>query len=213
LKLYIGNKNYSSWSLRPWLLLRHLQVPFEEVQILLDTHDFKSKLTHLGAAGRVPVLVDGTLVIWDSLAICEYAMELTGRGLPRDAGARARARSVSAEMHSGFQALRSAWPMNARARGRRTSQSEALLADVARIDTLWRTLPAEAGAWLFGDYGLADAMFAPVALRFLTYGAQLSAGAQAYLHSVLADPILQDWIEAAAREPWVLPQEEIGRQE
>jgi glutathione S-transferase len=212
LTLYIGNKNYSSWSLRPWLLLKHLQLPFVEVQILLDTPDFRPKVTQLGAAGHVPVLTDGALVIWDSLAICEYAMELTGRGLPRDASLRALARSASAEMHSGFQTLRTLWPMNARARGRRTAMSEALLADIARIDALWRQLRAQAGAgpWLCGEYCLADAMFAPVVLRFATYGAQVSDVAQAYIARTLDDPILQDWLQAAQRETALLPHAEAG---
>jgi glutathione S-transferase len=214
LTLYIGNRNYSSWSLRPWLLLRHLQQPFEAVQILLETPDFAPKLTQMGVPARVPVLRHGELVIWDSLAICEYAIELTGRGLPRDAAARAAARSASAEMHASFQALRSTWPMNARARDRHTPMSPALQADVTRIDTLWNRLRDAHGGdgpWLCGQYCLVDAMFAPVVLRFVTYGAQISPGAQAYLQTTLADPILQEWLQAGQSEPWVLSQDDAGR--
>jgi glutathione S-transferase len=214
LTLYIGNRNYSSWSLRPWLLLRHLQLPFEAVQVLLETPEFAPKLTQMGVPARVPVLQHGDLVIWDSLAICEYAIELTGRGLPADAAARAAARSASAEMHSSFQALRTSWPMNTRARNRHTPMGAALQADIARIETLWSSLRAthgRDGPWLCGEYSLVDSMFAPVVLRFVTYGAQLSAGAQSYLQTTLADPLLQEWLQAAQREPWVLSQDDVGR--
>ncbi|MEO7774006.1 MAG: glutathione S-transferase family protein [Steroidobacteraceae bacterium] len=203
LTLYIGNKNLSSWSLRVWLFLKHLQLPFEEVQWLLDTPDFKSKVTNLGAPPRVPVLKDGALVIWDSLAICEYAIEITGRGLPREHAARAVARSASAEMHSGFQALRQAWPMNVCARNRSTPMSDALAQDIARGQALWASLRStygSAGPWLCGEYCLVDAMFAPMVLRFVTYDAVLSPVAQAYVQTTLADPLLQQWQQAAALE-------------
>ncbi|MBV6417932.1 MAG: hypothetical protein CMLOHMNK_02711 [Steroidobacteraceae bacterium] len=209
LKLAIGNKNYSSWSLRPWMLLRHLGLEFEEVLLQLDTPQFKAQVAQWSPARRVPVLRDGTLAIWDSLAICEYACELAGRGWPRERAARARARSLASEMHSGYAALRGSWGMNARARNRHTAMTPELAADVARIDEAWSGCRADHGAhgpWLFGaDYTVADAMFAPVVLRFLTYGAQLSKPAAAYVETALADPVLREWISAAEAEPWVIP--------
>ena len=213
LTLLIGNKNYSSWSLRAWILLRHLGLEFIELQVPLDLPDTAARLRAFNPAGLVPALRDGELLVWDSLAVCEYACELAGRGLPADRAARALARSVAAEMHSGFRALRGTWPMNARATGRRTAMSPALLADVARIDTLWnqcRATQGGGGPWLLGEYSLADAMYAPVALRFHTYGAQLSPVAAAYVQAVLADPIMGEWLAAARAEPWVIAHDEAG---
>jgi glutathione S-transferase len=213
LTLVIGNRNYSSWSLRAWMLARHLELPFDELQIPLDQPDTRARLHAVSGAGRVPVLIHDGLQVWDSLAICETLCELAGRGLPASAAARAVARSVSAEMHAGFAALRGQWPMNARATGRRTAMTAALQRDVARVDALWCDARARFGAggpWLFGDYSVADAMYAPVALRFRTYGAGLSAGAQNYLATALADPALQEWVAAAAAEPWTIPLEEVG---
>ena len=213
LTLLIGNKNYSSWSLRAWILLRHLGLEFTELQVPLDLPDTAARLRAFNPAGLVPALRDGELLVWDSLAVCEYACELAGRGLPADRAARALARSVAAEMHSGFRALRGTWPMNARATGRRTAMSPALLADVARIDTLWnqcRATQGGGGPWLLGEYSLADAMYAPVALRFHTYGAQLSPVAAAYVQAVLADPIMGEWLAAARAEPWVIAHDEAG---
>ncbi|MFM2288422.1 MAG: hypothetical protein RL684_1565 [Pseudomonadota bacterium] len=213
LTLLIGNKNYSSWSLRAWILLRHLGLEFIELQVPLDLPDTAARLRAFNPAGLVPALRDGELLVWDSLAVCEYACELAGNGLPADGAARALARSVAAEMHSGFRALRGTWPMNARATGRRTATSPELLADVARIDTLWnqcRATHGGGGPWLLGGYTLADAMYAPVALRFNTYGAQLSPVAAAYVQAVLADPIMGEWLAAARAEPWVIAHDEAG---
>jgi len=213
LTLFIGNKNYSSWSLRPWVLARHLDLEFEEVLITLDEPDSSARILAVNPAGRLPALRHGGLLVWDSIAICEYLCELAGRGLPKQREARAMARSMSAEMHSGFQELRQQWPMNARARGRRTPQTAALLRDIARVDALWcqaRALHGAAGPWLLGDYSMADAMYASVALRFQTYGAQLSAPAQQYLKSALADGALQEWCAAAALEPWTIDHDEVG---
>jgi glutathione S-transferase len=213
LTLIIGNKNYSSWSLRPWILLQHLQLPFEERVIPLDRDDTAAAIAQYSRAGRVPVLLHDELVLWESIAIGEYVCELAGGGWPRERTARARARVVSAEMHSGFTELRSQWPMNARATQRRTPPSAALLRDVARIDAIWSECRARApsdGPWLFGAYSLADAMYAPVALRCRTYGATLSVLATAYLETVLKDPILGQWLAAAELEPWVIPKSEVG---
>ena len=214
LALVIGNKNYSSWSLRPWILMKHLGVDFREIQLQLDTPEFKDELAEFGPSGRVPVLKSGELTVWDSLAICEYVAELTGRGWPQDASARAVARSVCSEMHSGFLNLRMEWPMNARARNRRTTMTPGLEADIDRIDEIWmdcrRRFGASGGPWLFGEYSIADAMYAPVVLRFNTYRAQISDTARWYLATALADPTLQEWVLAAQEEPWTNPDYEIG---
>lgn len=214
LLLTIGNKNYSSWSLRPWLLMKHLGLPFAERQIPLDTREFAGAIGALSPTRRVPVLEHGALRIWDSLAICEYVCELTGRGWPGDRAARAVARSVCAEMHSGFSILRSQWPMNARAQGRRTAPNPERTADIARIEELWNDCRARFGAtgpWLFGEYSTADAMYAPVVLRFRTYGAQLRPASQAYAATVLDDAHLRSWLDAAAAESWTIEASEIGR--
>ena len=213
LTLVIGNRNYSSWSLRPWALLKHLGLEFREVLIPLDTPATKDEIEKYGPSGRVPVLLDGELCIWDSLAICEYAAELAGRGWPREPRARAVARSVCAEMHSGFANLRMEWPMNARARHRRTVITPGLEADIDRVDEIWndcRRRFGAAGPWLFGEYSIADAMYAPVVLRFNTYGAQISETARWYMATTLEDSVLQSWLAAAKVEPWTLEPSEIG---
>jgi glutathione S-transferase len=213
LTLVIGNRNYSSWSLRAWMLARHLGLEFDELQVLLDQSDSQARLHAVSGAGRVPVLIHGELKAWESIAICEYLCELAGRGLPADPQARAVARSVSAEMHAGFGALRQQWPMNARATDRHTPMTPALQRDIGRIDELWceaRERFGAGGPWLFGDYSMADAMYAPVVLRFRTYGARLSAAAQQYLATVLADGALQEWVAAAVAEPWTIAADEAG---
>ena len=213
LTLVIGNKNYSSWSLRAWMLMKHAGVTFEEIVIVLDTAGTRDALERYGPSGRVPVLRHGDLTIWDSLAICEYVAELSGRGWPAKPEARAVARSVAAEMHSGFISLRSLWPMNARARNRHTAVTPALEADVERIDEIWndcRGRFGEGGPWLFGEYCIADAMYAPVVLRFNTYGARISQTARWYMASVLEDAALQEWLQAAKRERWTIAADEVG---
>jgi glutathione S-transferase len=213
LTLVIGNKNYSSWSLRPWLFMKHQGVAFDEVLIPLDTPSTREDIDKYGPSGRVPVLRKGTLAIWDSLAICEYIAEVTGGGWPKDPLTRAIARSVSAEMHSGFSNLRTLWPMNARARNRRTAVTVGLEADIERIDEIWNDCRARFGAggsWLFGEYSIADAMYAPVALRFNTYGASISQTARWYIASVLEDAPMQEWLSAAKQETWSYPGSEVG---
>jgi glutathione S-transferase len=213
LTLLIGNKNYSSWSLRAWIMLRHAGLAFDEHLVPLDEADTAAAIRAFNPAGLVPALRHGDLLIWESLAICEYACELAGRGLPANPAARALARSASAEMHAGFRQLRKLWPMNARALGRRTAEPPALLADVARIDRLWndcRARHGSGGPWLFGDYSLADAMYAPVVLRFRTYGARVSPVAQSYMDTALADAAMREWLPPAAAEPWVVAADEAG---
>jgi glutathione S-transferase len=213
LTLIIGNKNYSPWSLRPWLFMKHADVEFQEILIPLDTPETREQIERYGPSGRVPVLRHGKLCVWDSLAICEYAAELCGKGWPKAPEARAVARAVCAEMHSGFSTLRSLWPMNARARNRRTAVTAALEADIERIDEIWNDCRARFGSdgpWLFGDYGIADAMYAPVVLRFNTYSARISQSARWYMASVLEDAALQEWLQAAKQEPWTIAAEEVG---
>lgn len=204
LTLVIGDKNLSSWSLRPWMLLRHLGLPFEELRLPLDTQRFRDEIGRYAPSRRVPVLLDGDLRVWDSLAICEYLHEISGgHGWPANAAARAQARCVSAEMHSGFAALRTAWTLRAAVRGLEVPLAPEAQADVERIDEIWsgcRAAPAGHGPWLFGRYSIADAMYAPVVLRFNTYGARLSAGARNYFETALQDPHLQDWIRGAEHE-------------
>lgn len=204
LTLVIGNKNLSSWSLRPWLLLRHLKLPFSEVKLLLDTPEFKTQLGQYSPAGRVPVLIDGDLHIWDSLAIAEYLNEQSGgRGWPTDPRLRAHARAISAEMHSGFAALRQNWPMKATGRDVVVPLPPAGLEDVARVDQIWQDCQSRYGAkgpWLFGEFSIADAMYAPVVLRFNTYGAKLSAAASAYCKHVLEDSHMREWLKEAQQE-------------
>jgi glutathione S-transferase len=211
--LIIGNKNYSSWSLRPWILMRHLGVKFQETIVPLDTPQFKDQIGRFNAAGRVPLLVHGELTIWDSLAICEYLAELTGRGWPAGREARALARSVCAEMHSGFANLRAQWPLNASARNRRTRMNPGLEADIERIDAIWSDCFGRTdGPWLFGEYSIADAMYAPVVLRFNTYGASapLTETARRYIATTLEDPALEEWLLAAKNETWTVPGYETG---
>jgi len=215
LTLVIGNKNYSSWSLRPWMLLKHLGIEFTEKQVVLDTPSFKEEVGKYGPSGRVPVLKHGDTTVWDSLAICEYVAELAGKGWPKDRKARAYARSVCAEMHSGFANLRSEWPFNARARNRRPAFTPNLEADVDRIDEIWIDCrrqfgEAQDGPWLFGEYSIADAMYAPVVLRFNTYRAQVSDTTRWYMAAALEDPALQEWVQAAQKEPWTHPPSEVG---
>ena len=203
--LVIGDRHLSSWSLRPWLLLRHLGLPFDEIVLPLDTARFRAEIGAWSPSGRVPVLLDGDLRVWDSLAICEYASERAGgAGWPADAALRAVARSLAAEMHSGFAALRGTWPLQAASIGIDVPLPPAALADLARIDAIWsdcRARHGRHGPWLFGArYSIPDAMFAPVALRLRTYGATLSPPADGYLRHVLADPHLREWILGAELE-------------
>jgi glutathione S-transferase len=212
--LIIGNKNFSSWSLRPWMLMTHLGVQFRETIVPLDTPQFKDQLARYGPTGRVPVLQHGSLTVWDSLAICEYIAEVTGRGWPANREARAVARSVSAEMHSGFAHLRSECPMNAKARDRRVPLTSGLQAEVERVAAIWSDCRSRfgqnAGRWLFGEYSIADAMYAPVVLRFNTYGLPATVPARSYIATALEDPSLQQWLSAAQDETWTVPGYEVG---
>lgn len=214
MRLIIGDKNYSTWSMRPWVLLRAFDVPFDETRELLSPRDtLPARLRRYSPAAKVPVLQDGDLTVCDSLAICEYVSEvcLDGRGWPADARIRAQARALTAEMHSGFSAVRSALPMNLRAR-RRVALSAAVRADVRRIDEIWVEYAKE-GGWLFGDFSIADCFFAPMAMRFLTYeGVELSETAWAYQRRLSECAAVKKWRDEAAAETNVVPEDEVGEE-
>ena len=224
LQLYIGNKNYSSWSMRPWVMLTQAGIPFEEILVRFDSFDagsaFKRRLQAVSPVGKVPVLVDDGFAVWDTLAIAEYVAErFPDRALwPRDVRQRARARSVCAEMHSGFGALRSACPMNIEASlpdiGRLVWRDQpAVRADVARLCGMWGELLAAQppGSLLFGDFSIADAYYAPVCMRLRTYGLPLPADIAAYVERVAALPGVRAWIDAALAEHDFLDFEEPYR--
>ena len=199
--LVIGNKNYSSWSLRPWLAMKALGIAFEEKRIPLDQPNTKQDVLKHNPAGKVPCLIDGANAVWDSLAIIEYLAEKRPELWPADAAARARARSISAEMHSGFVAVRTHMPMNVRNRYPGKGRNAEVDAEVARIDQIWS---AAKKPLLFGAFSAADAMFAPVVFRFRTYEPPLSAASRAYMEAMLALPAMREWSAAAGREAEVL---------
>lgn len=212
LTLVIGNKNYSSWSLRPWLAMKVAGIPFAEHRIPLYGPGSKDQILVYSPAGKVPCLADGDLRVWDSLSICEYLAEKHPGLWPQDPAARALARSVSAEMHSGFANLRAKMSMNIRKRYPGLGRTPESLADVARIVSLWsgcRARYGKGGPFLFGAFSIADAMYAPVVLRFRTYEVELPADCRAYSDAVLALPAMQDWIAAAMAETESLPQFEL----
>lgn len=201
MQLVIGSKRLSSWSLRPWLLLRHCNLSFEEIVLPLDTPEFYARIGQYSPSGRVPVLIDGQARIWDSLAICEYVNErLDGAAWPADEVERGWARSISMEMHSGFAELRRCWIFHA---GEQLTVplTNGAASDLARVDSIWtECLTRFGGPWLFGSFSIADAMYAPVALRCVTYGAKLSPAGTRYVEQVLGNAHIEDWIEAARRE-------------
>ena len=204
LQLVIGDKNYSSWSMRPWVLLTQAGIAFEEIQVWLREPDTKANIARYSPSGTVPVLIDGELKVHDSLAICEYLAEkFPEKALwPRDTAQRARARSVSAEMHSSFTALRTRMPMNIRNRYPGRGMNEEVAADVARLSSMWgECLARSGGPWLFGEFGIADAMYTPMVFRLQTYGVALQGAALQYLNTMLATPALVKLASQAAAEP------------
>ncbi|EON17551.1 glutathione S-transferase [Cupriavidus sp. GA3-3] len=219
MKLVIGNKNYSSWSLRPWLLLRQAGIDFEEVQVRLFTGSFAAEIARYSPAGKVPALVDGEVTVWDSLAICEYLAErFPEKNLwPAERAQRAVARAVCAEMHSGFGNLRSQLPMNVTAVLPGRGWNVAVQRDVERIAAIWEGLRQQHGAsgpFLFGEFTVADAFFAPVVSRFATYGIHLpddAEDAKAYADFMLALPAMQQWIAGAREERDFLADDEPYR--
>ena len=212
LELVIGNKNYSSWSLRPWLLMSVFDLPFNEVKLPLDTPEFYRRIADYSPVAKVPVLRDGDETIWDSLAICEVVNEryLDGKGWPENLQARATARCAVAEMHSGFTALRTQLPMNCHRQKDDYRWNEAADRDIGRIQNLWRDLKTRFGSggdFLCGDFGIVDAMFAPVCVRFQAYGVVMDDNARSYVDTIYRIPAMRAWLEEALQEP---PKPNIG---
>jgi len=214
--LVIGNKNYSSWSLRAWLLLAEAGIEFSEQRIPLDVDNTAAELARFSPASRVPVLLLGDEVIWDTLAIAETIAERwpEKKLWPDDVAARAHARSISAEMHAGFASLRETMPMNCRAMGRKVSIPDDLATDIDRIVDIWSDCQRRyhaAGDWLFGRFSVADAMFAPVVMRFRTYGINLPESASVYPQRLLNSASMQNWLAAAESEVEVIMTDEKGQ--
>lgn len=214
LQLVIANKNYSSWSFRPWIALKAAGIPFEEEVISLNAPDFKARLLAVSPAGKVPVLIDGDVHVWESLAILEYLADNfpDARIWPREAAARAHARAIAAEMHAGFLPLRRHLPMNMWRPVIPRALTPEVEANVRRIDTMWsdcRKRFGGGGPFLFGAFGAADAMLAPVVSRFETYGVEVGVESRAYMAAVTALPAWQEWRAAALREAWVLAEDEV----
>jgi len=210
--LVIGNKNYSSWSMRPWVTLTAFEIPFKEIRICLDQPDTATRIAEYSLAGRVPILIDRDLTVWDSLAICEYlAEQYKEQNLwPHDPAARASARSICAEMHSSFSALRSSMSMDIRASRPGEGRTMQAQADIGRISEIWEECLSNYGAhqFLFGEFSIADAFYAPVVMRFQTYGVFLAPALQAYMERVIAHPAVARWIDEAKAEPEILPDHE-----
>jgi glutathione S-transferase len=212
-QLVIGNKNYSSWSLRAWLILAKLGIEFEEIRISLFTEGYQAEIQRYSPAGKVPVYLEEHLTIWDSFAIAEYFTEQYPKLLPCDFKQRALARSLAAEMHSGFFALRSQMPMNCRASNRKVELTSELAQDIQRIQDIWtscRNQNNQPGSWLFGDFTIVDAMYAPVVFRFNTYGVECPPVVNEYMSWVLNDSDIKSWNEAAKNEAEVVSAEEVG---
>ncbi|BCJ91147.1 glutathione S-transferase [Terrihabitans soli] len=209
--LILGNKAYSSWSLRPWIALKQAGIPFEEKVIPIYMDGSEEAIRRYSPAGKVPILKDGDLTVWDSLAILEYVAEKHPKLWPADPKARAVARSISAEMHSGFVPLRKLCTMNLRRHYPGFELNDEVRDNIQRIDTIFAETRAQYGKngpFLFGEWTAADAMYAPVVTRFKTYDVKLSAPSQAYCETVLATPGMKEWYAAAEAEPWTLPQYE-----
>jgi glutathione S-transferase len=215
--LVIANKLYSSWSLRPWLLLRQLGIAFDEIVIPLDQPDTRERILAHSPAGKAPVLVDGDTTVWDSIAICEYAAERWPEAgvWPSDWADRALARSISAEMHSGFVALRRALPMNLGKRFAERDRGAEVARDVARIEAIWRDARGrygQGGRFLFGAFSAADAMYAPVVTRLDTYSVPVAPETRAYMDAILSLPAYREWLDAALAEPWTVPSDEVDEE-
>jgi len=214
LTLIIGNKNYSSWSLRPWVFMKQNQIEFEEKRIPLFTETTNDQLAQYGSDFKVPVLQDGALLVWDSLSILEYVSEkyLMSNGWPSDEKARAVARSVSAEMHSSFVNVRNELPMNCRKKFQNMTLSVQAADEIERIKLLWRKCRTEfggGGEWLFGKYSIADAMYAPIAVRFEGYSIPLAGIEKDYVQNILKQPCIAEWIAAGNAEREIIEEDEI----
>ncbi len=214
MKLYIGNKNYSTWSLRAWLILDKYNLKHEDVQLTLDSASFYQHLQDISPTLRVPTLVDGDVTIWESLAICEYINDtyLSGSAWPKNNALKAKARALASEMHAGFSQLRAEMPMNIRAKRALTLSNQAKK-DIQRIEAIWSEQYQQfkqQGGWLFGQWSIVDAMFAPVLLRFNTYNIELNTEATAYMKHALSCSSLQRWITESAKETDVVTADEAG---
>lgn len=212
MKLIIANRNYSSWSLRAWLALRHFEVEFTSELFQLDNPDWLSQVGPYSPTGKVPALVDGDLVVPESIAIIEYIADLfpERRIWPADIRERARARAAAAEMHAGFSGLRSNAPMNLRASYPGRVPLDMVAKDLSRLEVLWGDLLKRSGGpYLFGAFSGADAMYAPVATRIRTYGLPVSDTAMGYVEAIYALPAFQEWLADALKEPWVVDHDEI----
>lgn len=213
MQLYIGNQNYSSWSLRGWLIFAQHDREVEVIKLPLFKPEFYQTLQKITPTTKVPTLVDNNIVVWDSLAILEYINEnyLNGQAWPNDPNHKAKARALACEMHSGFTALRHEMPMNCRAI-RRINLSEAARYDIARIDQMWsQQMSKFPESWLFGEWSITDAMYAPIALRFQTYQIPLSSLARQYQQKVINSPAVQRWLYEASLETDIVQEDETGK--
>jgi glutathione S-transferase len=214
--LVIANKCYSSWSLRPWLLMKQLGIAFDEITVPLDLPDTKAKVLKHSPAGKVPILIDGDVTVWESIAIMEYVGEAYGVPVwPADRKARAMARSIAAEMHSGFSALRSACPMNLGKKFAQKDRGEAVARDVARFSEIVRQAREHfraGGPFLFGAFSAADAMYAPLVTRLDTYSIPLDADTRAYGDAIQTLPAFQEWRSAAMEEEWIVEADEVDEE-
>ncbi len=212
--LVIANKRYSSWSLRPWLVMKAAGIPFTEKQIFLKKRETAEEILRVSPSGRVPALIEGKITVWESLAICEHLNDEFPRKQlwPAAPAARAMARSISQEMHAGFTALRSNCPMNAVRIFNGVKLNEETHADAARIRSIWREarrLFGRGGKFLFGEFSIADAMYAPVVLRFRAYGIEADEICRAYMDAVLELPAMQEWMKSASQETEIIPAYEL----
>ena len=215
LTLIIANKAYSSWSLRPWILMRHFEIAFDEIVIPLAQDNTRAELLRYSPSGKCPVLIDGDITIWDSLAIIEYLAEMYPEKplWPKARAARARARSLAAEMHSGFAGLRGLLPMNMRRAVKRVALTPEASADAARLEQAFqqaREAFGQAGPFLFGDFSAADAMFAPIVNRLHVYDVPVAPATKAYMDAVMTLPAWQEWHTQAQVERWAIPKYEVA---
>ena len=212
MKLLIGNRNYSTWSLRPWLVLAHFDIPFEDEVLMLSGEGWRETLAKRSPTGKVPVLIDGDLVVPETIAIIEYLADtFPDKAIwPADIRERAQARAASAEMHAGFAALRNHAPMNLRASHIGKVPVDSVARELHRLETLWGDLLAKSGGpFLFGDFTAADAMFAPLATRLRTYGLPVSDVVAGYVEAIYSLPAFQQWLGLALHEPWIVDDDEI----